>query len=660
MTGLGVDRIAAVVAVVVDASLRTAVVVGLAALTVGFWRRPSTRMRSLVWTSVLYAALAMPFLERTLPVLPLAVPATSALTTFAPAGGSSMALRDQAAAWLGHAPIFEAASTTETTPVRPQVTWLDGMIVFYAAGFAWLFGRMVLGWAIARRLCLRGTPINDPAVLQIVAAHASRLGLASPPRLIEHSRLFVPVTMGFRRPVIGLPADWREWAAQTLDAVVVHEVSHVARRDTLTLWLSQAYRACSWFNPVSWWLHGRLSDLAEEASDEAALESGISRTAYAETLLAFFKRVPGTAGRAAWTVAMARPDGAGAERRIDRVLAWDRPRSQSGTRRVHLTVVVTAAVLVAAAASVQLTARVLPSAVRMTSLLVNPVSAPSRGSSRVALPMPIPAVSPAPARARAVDDTPASAPSGATSVPAVATVEPPASQAPTPIVVGFGAGSYRPGTGVTLPTPIHKVDPHYTKAAMAQRLQGNVELQAVVLADGTVGDVVVSKSLDKIHGLDDQAVAAARQWVFSPGLVGGQPVPVLIILSMQFRVGDNKESPGATPVAYVPEPLADAFGNGAYWSGDIGAVAPEVLRAVEPKYTAQALRDLLQGDVEVEVIVMPDGSVNNVRVLRSIDPVDGLDANAVTAAWQTIFKPGTLNGQAVPMVTTLDLTFRIH
>lgn len=660
MTGLGVDRIAAaVVAAVTDASFRTAAVVGLAALTLVLWRRPSTRTRSLVWTLVLYAGLAMPFLERTLPVLRVAVPATSAFTTLAPAGGSSIAIRDQAAAWLGEAPMFET-STTATTPVRPHVTWLDGVLVLYATGLAWLLGRMALGWAIARRLCRSGTPIDDPAVLRTVAAHASRLGLAAPPRLIEHGRLFVPVTMGFGRAVIGLPADWREWADQTLDAVLVHEVSHVARRDTLTLWLSQAYRACSWFNPVSWWLHSRLSDLAEEASDEAALESGISRTTYAETLLAFFKRVPGTAGRAAWTVAMARPDGVGAERRIDRVLAWDRLASQPARRRVQLAVVITAAALVGAAASVRLTASALPSAARIIPLLVNPVSAPSHGSSLVSLPTPVLVAPPTPTRVRAVDDTPVSAPSDVPRVSAVTPVAASAPHTPVPIVSGFGAGSYRPDAGVTLPTLLHKVAPRYTRAAMNQRIQGNVELSAVVLSDGTVGDLQVSKSLDKIYGLDDQAVAAARQWVFSPGLASGQPVPVLVVLSMEFRVRDTEVSPKAGTVAYVPEPLADAFAKGAYWPGDVGAVPPAVLHEVEAKYTSAAMRAHLQGDVEVEVIVMPDGSVNNVRVLRSLDPVDGLDADAVTAAWQTTFTPGTVNGQAVPMVTTLDLNFRLH
>ena len=63
---------------------------------------------------------------------------------------------------------------------------------------------------------------------------------------------------------------------------------------------------------------------------------------------------------------------------------------------------------------------------------------------------------------------------------------------------------------------------------------------------------------------------------------------------------------------------------------------------------------------EVEVVVGVDGSVSHARIVRSIDPFDGLDHEAVAAAEKTIFAPGTLNGQPVPVVTTLEMTFRLH
>jgi TonB family protein len=641
MTGPGLDRIAAAVfAVFVEASFRTVVVMILAGLTLSVWRRPAARTQSRVWTLVLYAALAMPILARVMPALRFDVPAMSAVTTLVHVNSASVPVRDEPSAWLGRTSVFEATSGGSSAPARPGVLWIELALAVYVAGVAWLLARMAVGWMIARRLERGGTPVADPMVLDRVAGHASRLGLTESPRLIEHTRLFVPIAMAIRRPVIGLPADWREWTDNTLDAVLLHEISHVVRGDTLTLWLSQIYRACSWINPMSWWLHTRLADLAEQASDEAALESGISRTAYAETLLTFFKRLPVTAERAAWHLAMARRDSGGAERRIDRVLIWNRQVPRAHSRRAQALAMVTMAVVVGGAASVRLTAGDVPSRVRILPLVVNPVSSPSRGLSLVPLTAP---------------PRPAVTPPGVTAAPAN-----PAPQVPEPVASAFGVGAYRPGGGLKTPVLLHIVDPRYTHSALVRKLEGDVELEVVVLADGTVGDLRVSKSLDKLYGLDDEAVGAARQWVFSPALEAGRPVPMLVTLLMQFRLKSAQESPDAGTVPYVPKPLRDAFAGGAYWPGAVGVVAPKLLQAVEPKYTAQAMRDKLQGVVEVEVVVERDGSVGNVRVLRSIDPVDGLDDNAVAAARQTTFTPGTLNGQPVPVLTTMELTFRLH
>jgi len=108
---------------------------------------------------------------------------------------------------------------------------------------------------------------------------------------------------------------------------------------------------------------------------------------------------------------------------------------------------------------------------------------------------------------------------------------------PTPIPYGqWGAGAYRPGPGVTSPRSVASVSPTYTDAAREARLQGTVTLEAVVRPDGTVADVRVVRSLDTELGLDDAAVEAARQWVFEPGQVAGQPVAVIVVFEMAFRV----------------------------------------------------------------------------------------------------------------------------
>jgi TonB family protein len=101
---------------------------------------------------------------------------------------------------------------------------------------------------------------------------------------------------------------------------------------------------------------------------------------------------------------------------------------------------------------------------------------------------------------------------------------------------GTGGGVYRPGSGVSTPQIIRQVKPNYTSDAMRAKIQGDVWLEAVVLPDGSVGEVTVIRSLDSAFGLDGEAIKAARQWKFTPGLRQGQPVAVLITIQMTFTL----------------------------------------------------------------------------------------------------------------------------
>ncbi len=101
---------------------------------------------------------------------------------------------------------------------------------------------------------------------------------------------------------------------------------------------------------------------------------------------------------------------------------------------------------------------------------------------------------------------------------------------------GTGGGAYRPGNGVTTPVLIKEVKPGYTSEAMRAKIQGAVLLQCTVNVDGTVGDIQVVRSLDPVFGLDQQAIAAARQWRFRPGTLRDQPVPVQITIELSFTL----------------------------------------------------------------------------------------------------------------------------
>ncbi len=101
---------------------------------------------------------------------------------------------------------------------------------------------------------------------------------------------------------------------------------------------------------------------------------------------------------------------------------------------------------------------------------------------------------------------------------------------------GTGGGVYRPGNGVESPRLLRSVRPNYTGEAMRAKVQGVVRLEGVVMPDGTVGDVRVTRSLDPIFGLDQEAMKAAKQFRFVPGTRFGEPVAVLVNFEIEFSL----------------------------------------------------------------------------------------------------------------------------
>ena len=96
--------------------------------------------------------------------------------------------------------------------------------------------------------------------------------------------------------------------------------------------------------------------------------------------------------------------------------------------------------------------------------------------------------------------------------------------------------AYSPGDGVTMPVIVREVKPEYTSEARKARIQGTVTMDVVVVEDGTVGEVKVTRSLDEEYGLDEQAVRAVKEWRFRPGTKDGKAVPVRVSIEMTFTL----------------------------------------------------------------------------------------------------------------------------
>ena len=101
---------------------------------------------------------------------------------------------------------------------------------------------------------------------------------------------------------------------------------------------------------------------------------------------------------------------------------------------------------------------------------------------------------------------------------------------------GDGDDGLTPGNGVSWPRLVREVKPNYTPDAMRAQVEGMVELEILVLADGSVGRVNVVRSLDARFGLDQEAINAVRRWRFDPGRRSGKAVATRVGVELSFNL----------------------------------------------------------------------------------------------------------------------------
>lgn len=102
-----------------------------------------------------------------------------------------------------------------------------------------------------------------------------------------------------------------------------------------------------------------------------------------------------------------------------------------------------------------------------------------------------------------------------------------------PPSTGQAGGAIRVGGNIKAPTKVRHVNPVYPETAQAARVQGVVIIEATVGADGTVIDTRVLRSIPL---LDQAAIDAVQQWEFTPTLLNGQAVPVIMTMTVNFTL----------------------------------------------------------------------------------------------------------------------------
>ena len=484
------------------------------------------------------------------------------------------ALPDREAGSAGAVAVTMAVRTTATAiaPALDAPTLLAGVWL----ALAWAVGCLIrLGWLAVgrerlRRLARSGERVEDDPAIHAAARLA---GVRVP---VIAVRRVSPCAFGWRHVRVLVPESLSEQPYAERRCVYLHEFLHVARGDVRRAYGEEAWRVLWWWQPAVWWTLSRLRLAREHQVDRAVLRHTGEPRAYVEALV--------------WCSGLGPaldPSASVSRRRhelVQRVaLMIDKEVEMTRMRGAVLTV---AMVLLLGTSAATLAT--------VTPLHLAQLAGDAAGFDSMPGPLERMAIKPsldvpAPRRTLAIGPAwPAGVPElrfrvhlvldagGHVAEARLVTMQAgptpragfeaevanaraavldavkqwqfdPPLQAPMLLVTDVSSGAGEPRTaaatsprqpiraGGNIPPPrkVYEVKPIYPAEAMDAKVQGVVVVDCTIATDGSVSDARVVQSVPM---LDDAALAAVRQWRFTPTLLNGEPVPIEVTLTINFTL----------------------------------------------------------------------------------------------------------------------------
>lgn len=203
---------------------------------------------------------------------------------------------------------------------------------------------------------------------------------------------------------------------------------------------------------------------------------------------------------------------------------------------------------------------------------------------------------------------------------------------------------------------VHKTIPKYPKEARKAKIEGEVVAQATIEPSGNVSSIAITAGDLK---LAEEVVDAVKTWKFEPYSQDGKPVRVLQNIAFKFALDQKHAEMEPLPApAVAKDGIRQGFpGGGVYRIG--GAVsAPRMISSTAAQYSEKARRAKYQGVCILSLIVTPEGTPRDVRIVRSLGM--GLDEKAIEAVSQWKFEPGMKDGKPVAVFVNVEVNFHLY
>ena len=300
--------------------LRTSALLAVAAVLARLLPRAAPSTRHLVWQLAIVLAVLAPVLAPFAPTIKV-----PSVRTFADAYGLVPTALTQAPGLL---------SGTGTRDTGTRDISIDGtnplgtLRTIGTLGTLSVGSWFLLGWCLSGLSVRRGSrpaPREWVSEAQLVAARLGFRGVVEVRATLTDGS---PHVAGLFRSVVMMPPSAGQWTTEERQAALIHELTHMRRRDRCTQAVAQLACAIYWFNPLVWYAAAGLAQERERACDDEVLRIGVRPSAYAALLLDLARRT------APWTpvtaLSMARPTAI--EGRLVMILADVRRTPRRSTR----------------------------------------------------------------------------------------------------------------------------------------------------------------------------------------------------------------------------------------------------------------------------------------------------------------------------------------
>jgi beta-lactamase regulating signal transducer with metallopeptidase domain len=215
------------------------------------------------------------------------------------------------------------------------IEWVyAGAAGVWGAGAVLLLAWLFFGYGWSAYLVRRSRPIGEGEAMVRLQTLCRTFKLR-PPRLQASQRVRSPVLVGLWRPAILLPANCdADFTPAALQAILIHELTHLVRRDCAWNLLARVTAALLWVQPLIWKLRRELEQVSEEICDQAVLQGEVSPRAYADCLLRLAERLLPSPERSAGLGVVSCRSSLG--RRIEQILDGSSRRTRPLTFRLRV------------------------------------------------------------------------------------------------------------------------------------------------------------------------------------------------------------------------------------------------------------------------------------------------------------------------------------